>query len=149
MLESTQSAPSVSSRRGCRLQFIYADVCRIDDAILKASGVVVPLALEKQFENVLGIFLNGLGTMTNILNAHGAATGPTQPNSAAGAHAAYYCKDGPPPPPPPPPPAPAGWSYLNCTGMSLKVWEKPGYVPSACACACTTVCTSVYVKLYA
>lgn len=87
----------------------------------------MPPALEKQFENALGIFLNGIGTMSHILNANGAATGPTQPTNAPGAHVTYFCKDGPPPPPPPPPPAPQGWAYLSCPGMDLKVWEKSGY----------------------
>ena len=52
----------------------------------------MPSALEKQFENAVGIFLNGLGTMTHILNGHGAATGPTEPSTAAGAHVACVAK---------------------------------------------------------
>ena len=98
-----------------------------DHNVTVAAGVVVPTALEKRFENALGIFLNGMGTMTHIINTDGAATGPAQPNSAPGAHVTYYCKDGPPPPPPPPPPAPQGWAYLSCPGMDLKVWEKHGF----------------------
>ena len=106
-----------------------------DYNVTVATGVVVPPALEASIENTLGIFLNGKGTMSHILNDRGAATSPTQPSSAAGAHAAYVCKDGPPPPPPPPPPAPHGWAYLACKGMSLKVWEKPGFVIGGTAMA--------------
>ena len=90
-----------------------------DYAVSVGAGISVPSSLVSSIENAVGIFLNGLGEMQHVLNTCGDPTSPTMPNSNAGAHVTYCCKDGTPPPTPPPPPPPSpqpppGWQSTGC-----------------------------------
>jgi hypothetical protein len=76
-----------------------------DHPVTVQTGISVPPALEGSFTAPLGVYLNGLGTMSHIINDKGVATSSTSPYAAAGAHSAWYC--GPPPPTPAPTPIPA------------------------------------------
>lgn len=65
-----------------------------DYAVTVATGISCPASLEKNFKSPLGVYLNGKGTMTNIINDKGQATSATSPTSDTGAHPAWYCVNG-------------------------------------------------------
>ena len=45
-----------------------------DHPVTVATGISVPKAVESSFVAPLGVFLNGLGTLSHVLNKHGNAT---------------------------------------------------------------------------
>jgi len=64
-----------------------------DFPVVIKTGIVCPPALESSFKSPLGVFLNGKGTMTHIINDKGPTT---QRDAAHGdsAFVAYYCANG-------------------------------------------------------
>jgi len=58
-----------------------------DFAVTVTSGIVVPAALANRIRSALSVYLNGLGTITHVLNANGGSTAPADGSGAT----AYWC----------------------------------------------------------
>jgi len=59
-----------------------------DNPVTVNTGIVCPASLEASFESPVGVFLNGLGTMSHIINDKGPATYKA---SGDDAYAQWYC----------------------------------------------------------
>lgn len=62
-----------------------------DEAVVVQSAIACPAALEEKFHSPVSVFLNGMGTVKNIVNLRGPETSPTSPVSTPGAHPAWIC----------------------------------------------------------
>jgi len=62
-----------------------------DHAVTVHTGISCPASVQNNFIDPLGVYLNGLGTMTHIINTQGQETSKTSPYTTAGAHPAWWC----------------------------------------------------------
>jgi hypothetical protein len=62
-----------------------------DEPVTVASAIVCPHALEGKFLSPVSVYLNGMGTVSSIVNQKGAETSPSSPVSTPGAHPAWIC----------------------------------------------------------
>lgn len=76
-----------------------------DAPVVAATGISAPEQLESSFVNPLSVRLDGIGTMTHVINGKGNYTTQTDGDNAV---PAWYCgsSPGPSPPAPPAPPTP-------------------------------------------
>lgn len=62
-----------------------------DVAVKVQSAIVCPPALEDNFHSPVSVYLNGMGTVSHIVNQRGVETSPSSPVSTPGAHPAWIC----------------------------------------------------------
>lgn len=62
-----------------------------DEAVKVKSAIVCPSSLEDNFHSPLSVYLNGMGTVSYLVNQRGMETSPSSPVSTPGAHPAWIC----------------------------------------------------------